>query len=354
MLVDYLANLTQSSSLIKECIKLLDELEIKILFIIDNKKTLVGTVTDGDIRRAILNGYDLSEPILKAMNNKFIRYLEGSDLSDIESKILKDDLQAIPVIDNIGTIIEVHAVGAHLHQAFKDNTVLLMAGGFGTRLMPLTDSCPKPLLKVGEKPIIQTIIENFMEYGFNNFVISTYYKSEMVKDFLGDGKNMNCSIEYLEEESPLGTAGCLSLLSEKHLKKPVIMMNGDILTKVNFTQLLDFHIKAKTSVTMCARNYTHQIPYGVINTRDHLIESIDEKPTQVSKVNAGIYIVNPQTIKNLKSGTNLDMPSLINNELERNNNAVSVFPIHEYWLDIGQMKDYQKAQVDFLSNFSNE
>ena len=207
---------------------------------------------------------------------------------------------------------------------------------------------------VGEKPIIQTIIENFMEYGFNNFVISTYYKSEMVKDFLGDGKNMNCSIEYLEEESPLGTAGCLSLLSETHLKKPVIMMNGDILTKVNFTQLLDFHIKAKTSVTMCARNYTHQIPYGVINTKDHLIESIDEKPTQVSKVNAGIYIVNPETIKNLKSGMNLDMPSLINNELERNNNSVSVFPIHEYWLDIGQMKDYQKAQVDFLSNFSNE
>ena len=176
----------------------------------------------------------------------------------------------------------------------------------------------------------------------------------MIKDYLGDGNNLNCSIEYLQEESPLGTAGCLSLLSKKHLNKPLFMMNADILTKVNFTQLLDFHLKAETSITMCVRNYTHQIPYGVIKTNDHLIESIDEKPTKVSKVNAGIYVIDPDTIKNLTKGKNIDMPSLINNELEKNSSSVSVFPIHEYWLDIGQIEDYQKAQVDFISNFSNE
>lgn len=354
MLIEYSENQIQLCSPTKDCIKLLDSLELKILFILDENFKLVGTVTDGDIRRAILNGNELSDPILMAMNKNFIKYTEGSDLSDIEMKILKDDLQAIPIIDSNGKILEVHAAGIHLNQAKNDNTVLLMAGGFGTRLTPLTDDCPKPLLKVGEKPIIQTIIENFIEYGFHNFVISTHYKSEMIKDYLEDGKNLNCSIEYLQEESPLGTAGCLSLLSENHLDKPILMMNADILTKVNFTQLLDFHLKVKSSITMCVRNYTHQIPYGVIRTNDHLIESIDEKPIKVSKVNAGIYIVNPKVIKNLIKGRNIDMPSLINNELEKNKSSVSVFPIHEYWLDIGQIEDYQKAQVDFISNFSNE
>ncbi len=354
MIIDHSLNLTESKSSIRDCIKLLDKLDLKILFVLDDSKKLVGTVTDGDIRRAILNGNDLLEPIHIAMNKNFIKYKKGDEISDIENKILKDDLQAIPLLNSDGVIIEIHAAGAHLKEALKENTVLLMAGGFGTRLTPLTDECPKPLLKVGDKPIIQTIIENFVDFGLQNFIISTHYKSEMIQDFLGKGENLNCSIEYLKEESPLGTAGCLSLLSDKHLNKPIFIMNADILTKVNFTQLLDFHIKAKSSITMCVRNYMHQIPYGVIRTNEHLIESIDEKPTQVAKVNAGIYIVNPEIIKNLKKGKSLDMPTLINNELEKNNSSVSVFPIHEYWLDIGQIEDYQKAQVDFISNFSNE
>ena len=354
MLIDHSANLTQQSSSIKFCIELLNELKVKVLFIIDSKDKLIGTVTDGDIRRAILNGNDLSEPILTAINKNFIKYSEDSDLSDLESRILQDHLQAIPIVKSNGLIAEVHAAGAHLHKALKDNTVLLMAGGFGTRLSPLTDNCPKPLLRVGDKPIIQTIIENFIEHGLHNFVISTHYKSEMIKDYLGHGENLNCSIEYLQEESPLGTAGCLSLLSDTHLRKPVFMMNADILTNVNFTQLLAFHLEAKTSITMCVRNYTHQIPYGVVRTNNHLLKTIDEKPTQVSKVNAGIYIVNPEAVNNLQQGKNLDMPALINNELEKNSSAVSVFPIHEYWLDIGQIGDYQRAQVDFISNFSND
>lgn len=353
MIINHLKNQIQINSSIKVCIELLNKLDLKILFILDKKNKLVGTVTDGDIRRAILNSNQLSDSIDTAMNKNFIKYIKESDISNIETKILKEDLQAIPIIDDDGKILEVHAAGAHLNHAHKDNTVLLMAGGFGTRLTPLTDDCPKPLLKVGEKPIIHTIIENFKEYGFQKFVISTHYKSEMIKDYLGHGENLNCSIEYLQEELPLGTAGCLSLLSENHLDKPIFMMNADILTKVNFNQLLDFHTKAKTSITMCVRNYTHQIPYGVIKTKNHLIESIDEKPTKVSKVNAGIYIVNSEIIKSLDKGVNLDMPSLINNALEKKKSAVSVFPIHEYWLDIGQIEDYQKAQVDFISNFSN-
>ena len=354
MLIDYIENLTHLNSPVKDCIELLNKLELKILFIVDENKKLAGTVTDGDIRRAILNGKELSDPIHIAMNKNFIKYFEGSDISEIERKILKDDLQAIPIINDDGIILEVHAAGAHLNQALKQNTVLLMAGGFGTRLMPLTDDCPKPLLKVGEKPIIHTIIDNFIEYGFHNFVISTHYKSDMIKDYLGNGDALNCSIEYLQEESPLGTAGCLSLLPQNHINHPIFMMNADILTKVNFTQLLDFHLKANTSITMCVRNYTHQIPYGVVRTRNHLIESIDEKPTSISKVNAGIYVINPESIKNLIKGENIDMPSLINQELKKNNSSVSVFPIHEYWLDIGQIEDYQKAQVDFISNFTHE
>tara|TARA_B100000085_G_C18518349_1_gene502635 strand:+ start:335 stop:1399 length:1065 start_codon:yes stop_codon:yes gene_type:complete len=354
MIIDHSSNIAESNLSIKDCIKLLDKLELKILFIVNSTKTLIGTLTDGDIRRVILKGNDLSEPISIAMNKNYVKYTEEEDLSDIENKILKDDLQAIPIVNKDGMIIEVHAAGAHLNQSYKENTVLLMAGGFGTRLTPLTDDCPKPLLKVGEKPIIQTIIENFIEYGLHKFVISTHYKSEMIQEYLGTGKNLGCSIEYLEEKSPLGTAGCLSLLSDNHLKKPIFIMNADILTKVNFNQLLDFHLKAKSLITMCVRNYMHQIPYGVIRTNEHHIESIDEKPTQVAKVNAGIYLVNPEIVANLEKGKYLDMPSLINNELEKNHSAVSVFPIHEYWLDIGQIEDYQKAQVDFISNFSNE
>ena len=353
MQIDFKNNLVTPSCTLKSCISQLNDLELKILFVVNDDLKLIGTVTDGDIRRAILNGLNLETIIDKAMFSDFVKYYDEQSISKLENEILSNDLQAIPILNKDNTIKAVHAAGMHLKQSSKQNTVVLMAGGFGSRLRPLTDDCPKPLLKVGEKPIIEIIIENFIKYGFTNFIVSTHYMAQMIKDHLGDGSNLNCTIEYIEEKTPRGTAGCLSLIEKKSLSSHVFLMNADVLTNVNFKQLLDFHENTTASITMCVRDYTHQIPYGVVSSNNEYIESIEEKPTNTSKVSAGIYVINNKVLHKLNKGEHLDMPALISKEIKEKESSVVAFPIHEYWLDIGQIGDYKRAQVDFISNFLN-
>jgi dTDP-glucose pyrophosphorylase len=343
-----LDNLTVRSS-----IKVLNDLELKILFVVDGQNKLIGTVTDGDIRRAILQGVELDEPIHGAMQKDFVKYYDSDDRANLDNEILEKSLQAIPVLFKDGTIKEIHASGFNTITD-KKNTIVLMAGGFGSRLKPLTDECPKPLLQVGEKPIIETIIQNFLSYGYKKFIISTHYKSEMIKDYLGDGSKYNCSISYIEENNPLGTAGCLSLINSSEINEPFFVMNADILTKVNFKQLIEFHQSSKAKITMCVRNFYYDIPYGVVSSKNSYVKSIDEKPKISSKVNAGIYVLDSDLLNNFPKDLYMDMPSLINETASKKESSVAAFPIYEYWLDIGQIGDYKRAQIDFISNFLNE
>jgi NDP-sugar pyrophosphorylase family protein len=224
-----------------------------------------------------------------------------------------------------------------------------MAGGFGKRLQPLTDNVPKPLLKVGKNPILENILIQFIEAGFHNFYISTHYKAEMVREYFGDGGNWGIKIRYIHENKPLGTAGGLGLLPNNLPKLPILVMNGDLLTKIDFSELLNFHLQEKGDATMCVREYDFQVPYGVVKTEELRIISIEEKPVQRFFVNAGVYVLNSSILESIDGINYLDMPQLLEGVIE-NCGQVNMFPVHEYWLDIGQIEQFNQAQQD-ISNF---
>ena len=221
-----------------------------------------------------------------------------------------------------------------------------MAGGFGSRLQPLTDNCPKPMLKVGPRPLLETIILRLKAQGFRNFYISIYYLAEQIKEHFGDGSQFGVNVNYVVEDSPLGTGGALSMLPPSISKLPLLMLNGDILTNIDFKQLLEYHNKNNNAATMCVKQYQYQVPYGVIEGDGHIVTSINEKPTHSFFVNAGIYVLNNSIVTSLDNKEVKDMPSLLEEKME-SGETVSMFPIHEYWLDIGRMEDLQRAQKDF-------
>ncbi len=223
-----------------------------------------------------------------------------------------------------------------------------MAGGFGTRLRPLTDNCPKPLLKVGNKPILEIILQRFIDAGFHNFYISTHYLPEMIKEYFGNGSQWNVNITYVHESKPLGTGGALGLLPDTIEQLPLIMTNGDVLTNLDINALLEYHNKEDAIATMCVREYDYQIPYGVIDKDGNRVMGMTEKPTYKFHVNAGIYVVTPKLFNSVKENTKIDMPTLLESFIQ-DDNKVILYPLTEYWLDIGQMNEYKQAQKDIIS-----
>jgi NDP-sugar pyrophosphorylase family protein len=259
-------------------------------------------------------------------------------------------LHHMPLLDEKGIVVGLDTLDDLIQTRTKDNWVVLMAGGLGSRLRPLTTDCPKPMLKVGNKPLLETILQNFIEYGFHRFYVSVNYMAEVVKAYFGDGSRWGVEIRYLQEDQRLGTAGALSLLSERP-KEPMLVMNGDLLTKVNFSQLLDFHISHDAIGTMCVREYDFQIPYGVVKIDKHRITGIEEKPIQRFFVNAGIYVLEPDVLDCITVGEYFDMPTLFEKIIEQKKETV-VFPIREYWLDIGHMADYERANGEYTEIFA--
>ena len=334
---------------IEDAIKIIDANTLKIALVVDKNKKLVGTVTDGDIRRGILKGIALHEPVVSVMNGNPIVVSPQHDYKEILSVMRLKHIQQIPVVDNNNHVLGIEVMGDLIQPEYRENWVVLMAGGLGTRLSPLTDKCPKPLLKIGEKPLLETILINFAEYGFRNFYISVNYRAEMIEQYFGNGARWGVRIEYLRETHRMGTAGSLSLLPTKP-NDPMLVMNGDLLTKVNFAQLLDFHIEHKAKGTMCVREYDFQIPYGVIQTEKHRLLAIKEKPRHRVFVNAGIYVIDPDSLENIPQNQYLDMPSLFERLIETKQET-AVFPIREYWIDIGRMGDYEKANAEYQSEF---
>lgn len=327
---------------LKDALKVIDVSANRLVLVIDSNDKLLGTLSDGDIRRALINGQSLSSEIYLVMNRSpKVIYSNQIELDPV--RIMNEhDLLVIPVVEKDYRLIGYYSHKEFIKKPKYDNWVFIMAGGFGKRLIPYTNDCPKPLLKVGKKPIIQTILESLIKHGFHKFYVSVHYKAEMVKEFLGDGSQWNVHIHYIEEVSPLGTGGALGLIPNVD-NLPLLMMNGDLLTKVNFSDLLNFHTSEAADITMCVREYDFQVPYGVVETNGSKITSIIEKPVHSFYVNAGIYVINPKIVSTVSGDSYLDMPNLIQNVIISNGD-VSCFPIHEYWLDIGNPDDYHKAQ----------
>ena len=320
---------------------------IRIALVVDDNRKLLGTVTDGDIRRALIKHTLMECAVEKVMNISPSTALFSDDPELIMSKMNSMGLLHIPLVDESYTLVGLETLQHLLDKKKYDNPVFIMAGGFGTRLHPLTEKKPKPLLNIGNRPILEIIIRQFIDAGFYNFYISTHYKAEMIRDYFGDGSRWNVKIEYLYEDTPLGTAGSLGLLPDYFTKLPIIMMNADLLTKVDFGHLLDFHDKQDGLATMCIREYDFQVPYGVVNIENQYVASIEEKPIYKFFVNAGIYVLEPKLIKQIDGNSYLDMPFFFENQIAQGK-KISVFPIHEYWLDIGRAEEYEKANQEIL------
>ncbi|NOI91187.1 CBS domain-containing protein [Vibrio splendidus] len=334
------------SSTILDALDILDKEALRVVLVINDKGCLIGVVTDGDIRRGLLNKLSLNDEISTVMNTSPITATLGTSREQLIELMELKGILSIPLVSESGVVVGLETLQDILSHPLVKNPVFIMAGGFGTRLRPLTDNCPKPMLKIGDKPILETVIRSFIKAGFVNFYISTHYMPEQIQDHFGNGEEYGVSIQYVHEEQPLGTGGALGLLPDDLPKElPIIMINGDVLTKVDFKRLLDFHLENDADATMCVREYDYQIPYGVINGEGNKITSMVEKPVQRFFVNAGIYVVSPRIINSVPTNYNIDMPTLLEQHMKERE-KVLMFPIHEYWLDIGRMDDFNRAQAD--------
>ncbi|OUR92450.1 alcohol dehydrogenase [Gammaproteobacteria bacterium 42_54_T18] len=330
---------------IQHALKIIDTEALQLALVVDENGCLLGSLTDGDIRRALIQGISLNQSVSIIMYKNPTTALEGTSRKELLALMDDKQLLSIPLIKN-GKVVGLETLHQAIHKIKYNNPVFLMAGGFGTRLRPLTDNCPKPLLKVGNKPILETVLLSFVRAGFHDFYISTHFLPEMIRNYFGNGDKWGISISYVHESKPLGTGGALGLLPKDLPNIPVIVMNGDVLTKVDFEKMLAAHNQSDANATMCVREYETQIPFGVIESNGLKITGMTEKPIQRFHVNAGIYVIGTDIVKSVKKNECIDMPTLLERHIEGN---VMMFPFHEYWLDIGRMDDYKRAQTDFVN-----
>jgi dTDP-glucose pyrophosphorylase len=330
---------------IRDAMQALDSAALRIAVVCDKEQKLLGTVTDGDIRRGLLTDCDMKDSVARVMNNQPLT-AKSVDNRLQRLKVMDEyDLLALPIVDDLNRLVDLQTLHQVMQPQKLDNPVFIMAGGFGTRLQPLTDHCPKPMLRVGDKPMLEHLINQFISFGFHDFFISTHYLPEIIHEHFGDGSKWNVSIQYVYEDNPLGTGGALGLLPKNRPNLPLIMMNGDVLTKLNYAELLRHHEENEFDATLCVREDEHRVPFGVIETENQLITDMVEKPTYRYKINTGIYVLNPEIVDSVMIDQRIDMPTLLEQQ-RANNKRIGTYTSYDYWLDIGQMKDYQKAQND--------
>lgn len=332
---------------IKKALKVISKGNIKMAIVFNNRGNFVGTLSDGDIRRAFLKGLNINSLIKNIYNKKPLIGKKGDSREKLLKIAISKKINEIPLVNSKGKVEEVITVVEHIKDKFFENKVVIMAGGLGTRLRPLTKSIPKPMLKIGDQPIIERIIERFKDLGFINFIICVNYKSHIIKNYLKNGNRFGVNIEYIDEKKRLGTAGALSLITEK-ITSPLFVINGDIFTNIDFKNMLDFHNKNIGAVTIGIKKHGIPSDYGEVKLNRNKIVSIHEKPTHEFFVNTGIYILNPEYIK-LVPKKFFDMTSLIKKILLKKKKIIP-FTIDGYWKDIGKINDYQEVNFRYKNN----
>ncbi|MFN3171111.1 MAG: nucleotidyltransferase family protein [Hyphomicrobiales bacterium] len=310
---------------------------------------IVGTLTDGDIRRAILRGVGLEAPVEEAMNKTPVVALSKQSSAELRDLMLLKQVRHLPLVDNSGLFVGIVGLDELQSGALVDHA-LLMVGGLGTRLRPHTETVPKPMLQIGGLPLLETMVGQLRSHGFTKITLSINYLGEQIRSYFGDGSEFNVTIDYVTEPERMGTVGAVSLM-HKPATKPLMIMNGDILTAMNFRAFMDFHLSTGADLTMGVRTYKQQIPYGVVNTRGLNITSIEEKPELEFFVNAGLYVVEPAVLADLPKRP-MDMTDLVADLLKDDNRQVTACPIHEYWQDIGREDDLIQARKEYQAVFS--
>ncbi len=331
------------NSKIREAIHVLNDASLKIVLVTDTTGVLIGTISDGDIRRGLLKGLDLESPIQSIVHHDALVVPPNLNRDVVIQFMMANKIQQIPVVDD-----GMHVVGLHLWDRIntsteRSNIMVIMAGGRGSRLHPQTENCPKPLLPIAGKPILEHIIERARLEGFSHFILAIYHLGHMIEEYFGNGDALGVKIEYLREESPLGTAGALSLLDPLP-KAAFVVTNGDVITDIHYGELLDFHIQHGASATMAVRVHEWQNPFGVVQTQGIEIIGYEEKPVSRSHINAGVYVIEPSAIRCLVKAVPCDMPRLFD-LLQKEENRVVAYPIHERWLDVGRPDDLITARA---------
>lgn len=324
-----------------------------IALVLDERRRLIGTVTDGDIRRAILAGMDLELSISELLRQRqpsfacgAITAPLGTDDTTLLHLMTENDVRHIPLVDEAGGVADISFLNELVKEYELPLRALVMAGGYGSRLRPLTEELPKPMLPVGSKPLLELIVEQLKQAGIRQVNLATHYKGEVIAEHFKNGEAFGVDIRYVKEDQPLGTAGALGLLEE--VDEPLLVINGDILTRVDFRALLTFHREHKADLTVCVRQYEFSVPYGVIDTDGVNVKGISEKPVVRQFINAGIYLLSPQVRRLIPNGQPYDIPDLIE-QLVKEERAVVCFPIREYWLDIGKVDQYNQAKADIAA-----
>ncbi len=332
----------KTNSTIKDAMIALDKGTAEIALVVDDDYKLIATVTDGDIRRGLLRGLTLQDSIEKCMHRNFIYVREEVGRAEVLDLMKAHTIKQVPILDEKGRVKGLHLLREIIGSQEKQNIALIMAGGKGERLKPITDEIPKPMIKVAGRPILERLILHLIGYGIKNFFIAVNYKSEIIENHFLDGKELGCQINYIKEEKPLGTAGALGLLPFKP-KESIIILNGDLLTQFDLDEMLNYHKDNKFNGTIGVYNYVHKIPYGVIEEKGGKMVNIKEKPSFVWYINSGIYIVEPDLIDLVPKKEAFNMPELLEkaHSLKKN---IGVFHIEGDWIDIGLHKDLKKAR----------
>jgi len=342
-LVDYLVRPDAS---LREVIEIIDRGAAQIALVTDAENKLLGVITDGDIRRAMLRDESLMSFAENIMFRDFRSLPSSSTNEEALAFMRRETLHQIPALDEQGRVVRLFLLEELVKPKKRKNPVVIMAGGEGKRLRPLTQDCPKPMLRVGGKPLLEIILEQCIDAGFQHFYLSVNYLKEQIQDHFGDGTRWHVQIDYLEETQPLGTGGALSLLPQKPTE-PLLVLNGDVLTRVDYGRLLRFHDEHQAVATLCVREHTTQIPYGVVRMDDLHVLTLEEKPALSHYVNAGIYLLDPILLDLVPQGRFFDMPTLLEKAMQHQHH-VSAFPIHEYWLDVGQPETLERAHEDWV------
>jgi dTDP-glucose pyrophosphorylase len=327
---------------LRDALRALDASGLEIALAVDQEGRLIGTLTDGDIRRALLGGHTLDEALGQFVNRRFGAVEESTPRASVLDLMQAKRVKAVPVVDAEGRLRGLHTLHDILGHTERPNCAVIMVGGRGERLRPLTDTIPKPMLRVAGRPILERIVLHLVGFGIRRIFLSVNYKAEIIEIHFGDGSAFGCNIEYLREEAPLGTGGALSLLPAVP-SEPVLVLNGDLLTQVDVGDMLRFHADAGHKATVGVHEYRHTVPFGVVELQGERIVAVREKPIQCWQVNAGIYVLEPELLARVPKGTYFPMPALVEECLERGE-AVGAFPVEGDWIDVGLHKELRRAR----------
>ncbi|MBV8047220.1 MAG: nucleotidyltransferase family protein [Paludibacterium sp.] len=335
---------------LREALEIIDSAGTQLAMVVDANRRLLGTVSDGDARRALLGGLSMNDSVLRVMHAGATTVADSAAPSEILSTMRRTGRHQLPIVSASNEVVGLALIADYLTASRRENWVVIMAGGLGTRLKELTRETPKPMLKIGSRPLLETIIRSYADQGFHRFYLAVNYKAEQIEAHFGNGSSLGVEIRYLREEQRLGTAGALSLLTERPTM-PFIVTNADLLTKEDHGSMLDRHVESGAQATMAVRHYEMQVPFGVVRLHEGAIERIEEKPIQRFVVSAGIYALSPEIVDLVPQGEFFDMPALFEKMLD-NGMHTRAHQIDGYWLDIGRLPDFERANSEFHDIFN--